>query len=166
MEIHLTPPLSAQPLIAAIQKQRVPGQLGLADYPELAHAASVTQAELVSEGQTFAAVMACLETLARLKLSVSSAWLMLLLVKHGPQGCVELCKRMKITSAGITGLTSRLEMLELISIQRAMQPDRRAALVSITEAGRKVLASVLTLTDLGAAAAMLLEQRETSNAAR
>jgi hypothetical protein len=36
-------------------------------------------------------------------------------------------------------------------------------LVSITEAGRKVLASVLTLTDLGAAAAMLLEQRETSN---
>ena len=162
MNIELTPPRSAQPLMAAIKKPRLTGQLCLADFPDLALAASVTKAELVSEGETFAAVMACLETLARLKLGVSSCLLMMLLVKHGPQSCVQLSTRMKISTAAITGLTTRLEMLALISVQRAAMPDRRTVMIGITESGRKVLASLLTLTDLGAAAAMLLGQRETS----
>lgn len=166
MSIHL-PPSTRQPLLTAIRKkQPKPGQVRLSDHPDLALAASVTTAPLAAESQTFAAVMASLETLARLKLSVSSAWLLMLLVKHGPQSCVMLCARMKISSPAMTGLVTRLEMLALIGVQRGTAPDRRAVTITATEAARKVLASVMTLTELGTAAAMLLEQRATSHPAR
>lgn len=159
MDIRLTPPRTAQPLLAAIQ-QRTHRTPSLSDFPALALAATATKAELDPKGETFAAVQACVETLARLRLSVSSTWLLTLLAKHGPQQCAELCQRMKISSPAMTGLITRLESLALISVQRGTAPDRRAVIITATEPARKVLASLMALTALGAAAAVLTQPRK------
>ncbi len=156
MSIHLTPPRTAQPLLAALQKQKA--QLPrLSDYPALAVAATATTADLDTDGEIFASISACLETLARLRLSASSTWLLMLLVKHGPQTHTVLAARMKCSSPSMTQLTARLESLSLITIQRGQQPDRRAVLLTATEAARKVLASIVALSGLGAAAATVLQ---------
>ncbi len=159
MSILLTPPRTTQPLLSAIQ-QRAKRPVCLSDFPALALAATATKAELDIQSETFAAVQACVETLARLKLSVSSTWLLTLLVKHGPQSCVALCGRMNITSPAMTGLITRLESLALISVQRATAPDRRAVIITATEAARKVLASLMALTSLGVAAVTVLQIRQ------
>lgn len=157
MGIHLTPPRTSQPLLASLQTRKLRrAQIG--DFPALALAATATKAELNTEGTAFAAICACLETLARLQLSVSSAWLLMLLVKHGPQSCSELVARMKLSSAAITGLVSRLQDLALVGLQRN-GPDRRVVTVSDTEAARKVIASLVALTELGAAANVLTQTR-------
>lgn len=162
MSIHLTPHRTGQPLLASLQSRRVP-KPRLADFPALALAATATKAELDTEGETFAAVASCLETLSRLKLSASSAWLLMLLVKHGPQSCTIVMERMKLSSAAITGLITRLEGLSLIAIERAPQSDRRLVILTATEAAHKVLASLVALTGLGAAAACVMQNRKPYN---
>lgn len=157
MSIHLTPPRTAQPLLAALQQQQKAQLPRLSDYPALALAASATTADLDTDSEAFASIAACLETLARLRLGISSTWLLMLLVKHGPQTHTMLAARMKCSSPSMTQLTARLESLSLITIQRGQQPDRRAVILTATEAARKVLASIVALTGLGAAAATLLQ---------
>jgi DNA-binding MarR family transcriptional regulator len=156
--MHLIPlPLTRQPLLASLQQRR--GQISLADFPALAVAASATTAHLDTEGETFAAVAACLETLARLGLSASSTRLLMLLVRRGPHSCVRLAELMKISSAAISQITLRLEMLSLITLTRGGEDDRRVVMITATAAARKVLASVVALTALGGAAAVLNQTR-------
>ena len=147
----ILPPPTRHPLLASIQRKAAPK---LGNFPALALAATATKVALDTEGAEFAAVAGCLETLSRLGLSVSSSWLLVLLVKDGPQTCTALALRMKQSPANITGLTERLLSLELIAMERA-QPDRRIVTVSATDAARKVLASVVALTALAAAASVL-----------
>lgn len=158
MSIHLTPPRTGQPLLVSLQSRRSLAPR-LADFPALELAATATTAELDTEGETFGGIAACLETMARLRLSASSTWLIMLLVKHGPQSCSELMARMKISSAAITGLITRLEGLTLITIQRGERTDRRLVIITATPATRKVLASLVALTALGAAASILTQTR-------
>ena len=153
----LTLPVPRHALLASLQRRTL-RRSHIGDFPALALAATATQAELDTNGKTFSAVSACLETLARLQLSVSSAWLLMLLIKRGPQSCSELVSRMKISSAAMTGLLSRLSDLSLVGTQRD-QADRRIVIVTATEAARKVLASVVALTELGAAASILTQTR-------
>lgn len=165
MSIHLTPPRTRQPLLTALQGRAKTTPV-LSDFTDLALAAQATTAHLDTEGETFAAVAACFETLARLRLSASSTWLIMLLVKHGPQSCTFLMARMKVSGAAITQLISRLEGLELLTIQRGPVADRRHVIVSATDAARKVLASVLALTALGGAAAVMMQTRNPKNTPR
>lgn len=161
MSMHLLPlPGTRQPLLAAIQQKAVQRTVSISDYPDLALAATATKADLDIQDETFAAVQACLETLARLHLSVSSTWLLTLLVKHGPQNHTALGGRMKLSSAAMTGLITRLEALGLVTTSRKSLGDRRSVLITPTEAARKVLASVVGLTGLGAAAAVVLKKTQ------
>ena len=147
--MHLSPPLTRQPLLATLQQQRL--RVCLADFPGLALAATATRAELDTDGDTFAGVLACLETLNRLQLSASSCRLLMLLARHGPAPCKHLAGRMGISHAAITGLITRLEALELITLTRGGQADRREVILTLTDAARKVLASIVALTALGQA---------------
>lgn len=153
MSILLTPPRTKQPLLASLQSRRE-GAPNLSDYPDLALAATATTADLDTEGEAFGAVLACLETIGRLRLSASSTRLLMLLVKHGPQTCSVLVSRMKISSAAMTGLVTRLAALSLVGVQRDL-PDRRSVTVTATPAARKVLASIVALSALGGAAYVL-----------
>lgn len=163
---HLSPPrtglpapVAAHPLLAALGQKRQGDQPTLSDYPDLAIAATATKADLDIESDTFGSVQACLETLARLRLSASSTWLLMLLAKHGPQNHTALAARMKKSSSAMTGLITRLEALGLVTTSRKSLTDCRSVLITPTEAARKVLASVMALTGLGGAAAVLLKQK-------
>lgn len=148
-------PPTRQPLLRSLQPAQ-PAQPRLSDFPDLALAAVTTTAELDTTSITFAIISAGLETLTRLRLSASAAFLLAVLAKSGPQSCADLVKRLRISSPAMTGLTARLAAMNLIGIQRAAEPDRRVVTISLTEPGRRVLASLVSLSDLGAAAALAL----------
>lgn len=146
MSIHLSPTLPGPRPTSA--RRVVPK---LADYPDLALAATATTAELDTESDAFAGVQATLEALSRLRLGHHSAFILMALARHGPQSLTTLCQRTKISSASMTGFADRLQSLGLVAF--STHPcDRRVTLVSATEAARKVLASIVALTALGQAA--------------
>lgn len=152
--LPLHPP-TRQPLLMRLQPVR-PAQPRLSDFPDLALAATTTTAELDTTCISFAVISAALETLTRLRLSARAAFLLAVLAKSGPQSFADLVKRLRISSAAVTRLTARLGAMNLIGIQRAADPDRRVVIISLTEPGRRVLASLVSLSDLGAAAALAL----------
>jgi len=123
----------------------------LADYPDLALAATATTAELDTDSDAFAGVQATLEALSRLRLGHHGAFILTLLARHGPQPMGWLVGRLKISSASITGFADRLAALGLVSFTHSPR-DRRVTLIQATEAARKVLASIVALTALGQAA--------------
>jgi|GEM_PF-3259912 len=153
MSTLISLPPTRQPLLSVMQSRKQ-AVLRISDFPALALAATATTGELDTRGEAFAAVSACLETLQRLKLSGSSAWLLILLVKHGPQSCSQLVSLTKTSSAAITGLITLLEALGLVALDR-VAADRRVVIVTATSAARKVLASLCGLTALGSAASVL-----------
>lgn len=160
MSFHLTPPRTAQPLLASMQKSKEKVTPRLVDYPELALAATATKADLDTNSETFAAVSACLETLCRLKLSAKNTWLLMLLVKHGPTPCSAVADRMKINLPTLNQIVGKLQALSLITAERSGATDRRVTLLTATEAAHKVLASIVGLTGLGAAAAVVLNSKK------
>lgn len=123
----------------------------LTDYPDLVLAATATTAELDTESDAFAGVQATLEALSRLRLGHHGAFILTLLVRHGPQPLGWLVTRLRIRSASITGFADRLAALGLVAFERTSK-DRRVTLISATEAAHKVMASVVALTALGQAA--------------
>jgi len=127
--------------------------LRLSDFPDLAIAATATTAELDTHGDTFAAVSACLDTLARLKLGLTATRLLLLLCEHGPARCITPPAVLKISPADLTGIVARLRALALLTTEPG--ESRREIILTPTEAARKVLASVVALTALGQAANVL-----------
>ena len=147
--MHLVPPYTPDSLLTTLQGRR-DDTPRLADYPDLALAATATNAELDTQGDVFAAVSACLDTLARLKLNVTTTRLLLLLVKNGPDRCKCLCADLRTTPANLTPHLVRLRALGLITTQRGT--SRREVIVTATDAARKVLASIVGLTALGMAA--------------
>ena len=64
--------------------------------------------------------------------------------RHGPQRVSDLVGRERISQPGMTGLVTRLEAAGLV--ERGSDPrDRRAALVALTENGRRYLHDVRAL---------------------
>jgi len=152
MSIHLSPIPSTLPRfraqLAARRASRTPK---LADYPDLALAATATTAELDTESDAFAGVQATLEALSRLRLGHHGAFILTLLARHGPQPLGGLATRLRVSSASMTGFADRLDALGLVSFTHHAS-DRRVILIQATEAARKVLASIVALTALGQAA--------------
>lgn len=126
----------------------------LSDYPHLALAATATTAGLDTSCETFHAVQGCLETLCRLKLSKRSALLLLVLARHGTLTMARVADALKVSQPNCSLITRRMEALGLIAMDR-QGPDLRRVHASITEAGRKVLASLVALTGLAGASAVL-----------
>lgn len=153
------PPPPRTPLALALQQRKTRPQVRLLDFPALALAATATTAELEPDGAAFAGVYATLETLNRLRLSATSARLLMLLVTRGTLSATELANEMKVTTASITGLIRRLAELALVGLQRP-DGDRRVVLITATDAARRVLASIVALTALGQAASVLLRKAE------
>lgn len=139
--LPLQHPATAQRLPLRLQRRPV---TRLSDIPALATAASATTAGLDTEGDTFAAVSACLETLARLNLGVTSTRLLLILAKNGPLRCKELGIELATSYANLSQFLGRLVALGLIATGPGQ--DGREVKVSLTDAGRKVLASIVALT--------------------
>lgn len=130
----------------------------LSDYPDLAVAATTTTAPLDIDGDDYAALMAALETLARLKLGARSTLALLHLCRREtPMTMGEIAKLTRTSTASTTGLVTRLEALGLLTAART-PADKRLMLVRPTEGARRVLASVLALTGWGLATSQLLKQ--------
>lgn len=148
-------PSTRQPLLRALSQAKATPKL--TDYPALQKAAIDTKAELDTHSESFAAAHACVETLSRFRLSASSALMLMVLAKHGTLHIGQLAALMRHTGPSMTQLTTRMEQLSLVKIQRGQPPDVRRVHLSITDAGRKVLASLSALTGLGAASSILLK---------
>lgn len=131
----------------------------LRNYPDLVLAATATTGELDTAGDTFAAVMACLETLSRLRLGTNGTLMLAILLKHGPQTMGALSTKTRISTASMTGFADRLAALGLLTFRRA-EHDRRVIYLTATDAARKVMASIVGLTALGQVASMMLQSRE------
>jgi DNA-binding MarR family transcriptional regulator len=130
----------------------------ISDYPHLALAATATTAGLDTTSETFHAVQGCLETLCRLRLSKRAALLLIVLARHGPLTMARVADALKVSQPNCSLITRRIEALGLIALDR-QGPDLRRVHASITEAGRKVLASIIALTGLAGASAVLLRTK-------
>lgn len=130
----------------------------LRNYPDLVLAATATTGELDTTSETFAGVMACLETLSRLRLGTNGAFMLAILVRDGPQTMGALSTRTRISTASMTGFADRLAALGLLTFRRADR-DRRVIYLTATDAARKVMASIVGLTALGQAASLLLQTK-------
>ena len=74
-------------------------------------------------------------------LPIPHAWSLLELAAHGPMSVTELASRLHIDRTNVSRLCARMQ--ELGEITRTPHPeDKRAKLVSLTEHGRNVAASV------------------------
>ena len=147
------PPIPRTPLARALQTRKSP-KACLSDFPALALAATATTAELDPHSAAFASVMATLETLGRLRLSASSARVLMRLAQCGTLSANELAIDLRITAASLSGHLTRLSDLALLTLKRS-NTDRHVVLITATPAAHKVLASIIALTALGAAASVL-----------
>lgn len=130
----------------------------LSDYPHLALAATATTAGLDTTSEAFHAVQGCLETLCRLNLSKRAALALIVLARHGPLTLNILADNIRASQANTSQIIRRLEALSLLS-KSQQGPDLRHVYASITEAGKKVLASLIALTGLAGASSVLLRRR-------
>jgi len=130
----------------------------ISDYPHLALAATATTAGLDTTSETFHAVQGCLETLCRLRLSKRAALLLVVLARHGPLTMARVADALKVSQPNCSLITRRMEALGLIACDR-QSADLRRVHASITDAGQKVLASLVALTGLAGASAVLLRTK-------
>lgn len=154
--MRTTFPLSPNAAALRVPAKKRP-QLG--DYPDLAVAATSTTAALDTGSGDYAALMAALETLARLKLGARSTLALLHLCRREaamPMG--EIARLARMSTASATGIVTRLEALGLVTMRRT-EADRRVMLARPTEAARRVLASVLALTAFGVAGNTVLKAK-------
>ena len=150
----MSPPTTKNPILNGLKKAAsiTPG---LSDYPELALAASAAKVEaLDTTGDAFAGVMACLETVNRLKLGARNALALGLPCQFGPMCAGSLALRLRIAPSAVSFLLRKLEGLALITTERPGS-DRREVVVTATQAARNVMACVIGLTALGQAANVL-----------
>ncbi len=126
----------------------------LTDFPALVLAATKTTAPLEPLSAEYAAVQAALEALSRLRLSVNATYALMLLAQRGALRMGVLTRLLHVTTAAGTGLMQRLQHLGLVTARRrdSHGEDRREITVTITEAGRRVISSVVALSAMGAAA--------------
>lgn len=158
----MTPPLPTTPLLRSIRQRAAssaPTAPKLSDYPDLALAATATKAELDTTCETFHAVQGCLETLCRLKLSKRATLVLLLLARHGPLTMNRVADGIKASQPNASQICRHLVALGLIALDRSQPADLRHVHARLTEAGTKVLASIVGLTGLAGASAVLLQSR-------
>jgi len=127
----------------------------LSDYPHLALAATATTAGLDTTSETFHAVQGCLETLCRLDLSKRAALALLVLARQGPLTLNVLAANVRASQANTSQIIRRLEGLGLLTKSQQGQ-DLRHVYATITEAGTKVLASLVAITGLAGASSVLV----------
>lgn len=153
----MTPPTPTTPLLRSIRERASSSGPApkLSDYPELALAATATKAELDTTSETFHAVQGCLETLCRLKLSKRATLFLLLLARHGPQTLNRVADGLKTSQPNASQISRHLAALGLITLDRSQPADLRHVHASLTEAGTKVLASIVALTGLAGASGVL-----------
>lgn len=151
-------PTSTLPLPQALAKKR-PTTPSLSDYPALALAASAPNQEqrhLDVRSPEFCGVIACLETLNRLQLGSRNAHALALLIQRGPLRASDLCQSLRLSSPGVTVVLRKLEALALITTSRHSEnADRREVIATATAAAYNVVASLVALTALGQASAVL-----------
>jgi DNA-binding MarR family transcriptional regulator len=153
----MSPPITKSPILNGLKKAAAQAP-GLADFPELALAASSDKVEpLDTTHDAFAGVMACLDTVNRLKLGARNALALGLLCQCGPMKAGTLAARLRIAPSSVSILLRRLEMLAMITTQRTQDGsgDRREVIVTPTQAARNVMACIVSLTALGQAANVL-----------
>lgn len=154
----MNPPLPTSPLLRSIRQRAAssaPTGPKLADYPDLALAATATKAELDTTSETFHAVQGCLETLCRLKLSKRATLVLLLLARHGLLTMNRVADGLKTSQPNASQICHHLAGLGLITLDRCRPADLRHVHARLTEAGTKVLASIVALTALAGASAGL-----------
>lgn len=155
----MTPPTPSTPLLRSIRDRAAASAPKLSDYPELALAATATTAGLDTTCETFHAVQGCLETLCRLKLSKRATLILLLLARHGPQSMNRVADGLKTSQPNASQICRHLVALGLIALDRSQLADLRHVHASLTEAGTKVLASLVALTGLAGASGVLLRTK-------
>lgn len=153
----MTPPTPTTPLLRSIRQRAASSASApkLSDYPDLALAATATTAGLDTTCETFHAVQGCLETLCRLKLSKRATLVLLLLARHGPQTMNRVADGIKASQPNASQICRHLVALGLIALDRREPTDLRHVYASLTEAGTKILASIVALTGLAGASAVL-----------
>lgn len=153
----MIPPLPTTPLLRSIRDRASSSAPApkLSDYPELALAATATKADLDTTSETFHAVHGCLETLCRLKLSKRATLLLMLLARHGPLTMARVADGIKASQPNTSQIARHLAALSLITLDRDAAADLRRVNACLTEAGTKVLASIVALTGLAGASGVL-----------
>lgn len=131
----------------------------LASNPALAYAATVTTARLDVRSGEFSAVKACLEQLCRLKLNKRAVLVLVTLAQHGPQKIGDLAANVRANVPCTSQIVHKLQAQALVARDRDAAGDHRHVHVTLTEAGERVLASIVALTGLGHASAVLLQTK-------
>lgn len=158
----MSPPITKSPILNGLKAAKKTAPL-ITDFPELALAASSVKVEpLNTQSDAFAAVMACVETVNRLRLGARNCHALGLLCQNGPLKAGSLSALLRIAPSSVSLLLRRLEALALITTTHHCG-DRREVIAAPTQAARNVMAAIVALTGLGLAANVLTQTGHKAN---